>query len=599
MKRRKNRRRRGGGGAGAQRSWPPRLPKMTGADVELGNFILGGDPATDSCREAARLLLQEIDGLPLVPRYHAATSVSGECRAAWPATWTVHGAAGGTADREVTYDPQDWGRKFLPGNGGSSYIDLDHLEICLPEVRSARDHVAAWHAMLRIARGALAAANDKLPAGRSIQAVAANSDGYGHSYGSHLNFLITRRAWDNLFNRKLHTLLVLAAYQVSSIVFTGQGKVGSENGAPQVDYQLSQRADFFETLTGEQTTYRRPVVNSRDEPLCGGTASFSPHHGDGAEPARLHVIFYDSTLAHVATFLKVGVMQILLAMLEAEALPIDPVLEDPLHALRVWSHDPSLRTTARTTTGSWLTALQVQRSFLERARRFADAGGCDGMVPEHETILDLWDDTLSKLEAGDLLALAARLDWALKLVILRRAAEQHRLDWGSPELKHLDLVYGNLDPGAGLYWAYEEAGLVERLVSDERIACFVGNPPDDTRAWTRAMLLRKARPHEVENVDWDRIRFRTRDREGFPATRTLRLDNPLGHTRATTEAILGKSGSLGAALDALGAARDDSERATVTGAAGATADSGTTTSTGRSMVGWPFEKGGRNGHEIS
>ena len=29
----------------------------------------------------------------------------------------------------------------------------------------------------------------------------ANSDGYGHSYGSHLNFLVTRRAWDDLFNR--------------------------------------------------------------------------------------------------------------------------------------------------------------------------------------------------------------------------------------------------------------------------------------------------------------------------------------------------------------------------------------------------------------
>ena len=102
----------------------------------------------------------------------------------------------------------------------------------LPEVLSAYDHVAAWHAMLRIARGALDAANAKLPAGQRIHVLVNNSDGRGNSYGSHLSFLVTRRAWDNIFERKLHHLLFLAAFQASSIVVTGQGKVGAENGAP-------------------------------------------------------------------------------------------------------------------------------------------------------------------------------------------------------------------------------------------------------------------------------------------------------------------------------------------------------------------------------
>src|SRR5205823_1326504 len=157
-----------------------------------------------------------------------------------------------------------------------------------------------WHAMLRIARDALAAANAKLPAGQTIHVLVNNSDGRDNAYGSHLNFLITRREWDNIFVRKLHHMLYLAAFQVSSIVYTGQGKVGSENGMPAVAFQLSQRADFFETLTGMQTTHERPIVNSRDEALCGerpssyGTRSVSP----SSDLARLHCIFFDNTLCH-------------------------------------------------------------------------------------------------------------------------------------------------------------------------------------------------------------------------------------------------------------------------------------------------------------
>ncbi len=108
-------------------------------------------------------------------------------------------------------------------------------------------------------------ANARLPEGRSIQVLVNNSDGHGHSYGSHLNFLVTRRTWDNIIRRKPHYLGWLASFQASSIVYTGQGKVGSENGAPEVPFQISQRADFFETLVGTQTTFDRPIVNSRDE----------------------------------------------------------------------------------------------------------------------------------------------------------------------------------------------------------------------------------------------------------------------------------------------------------------------------------------------
>ena len=173
-------------------------------------------------------------------------------------------------------------------------------------------------------------ADRKLPPGQRIHVLVNNSDGLGHSYGAHLNFLIHRKTFENLFQRKMHFMLWLASYQVSSIVITGQGKVGSENNRDPVEFQLSQRADFFEMLTGLQTTHHRPLINERDEPLCGPLW----RNGSADRPwARLHVIFYDANLSHVACYLKFGILQIILAMIAAGRVNPRLILEDPVHAV--------------------------------------------------------------------------------------------------------------------------------------------------------------------------------------------------------------------------------------------------------------------------
>jgi proteasome accessory factor A len=545
------------------------VPKLCGADVELGNFILGGDDDDETAAVAAWALLQEIDGLPLSSGRQAwlrrrlarrgAEIVSGQRPGrlsgaiASPPQRVRRGAEAASrrqpARRRIGFDPQDWGRRFLPGNGGCFYIDLDHLELCLPEVRSAYDHLACWHAMLRIARQAMAAANESLPAGQRLQVLVNNSDGRGNSYGSHLNFLIGRRTFDDLLQRRLHRLLYLASYQVSSILLAGQGKVGSENGMPAASFQISQRADFFETLLGVQTTHRRPLVNARDEALCGrsrggertstrtagggrsgsrGTparaAGSAGSHGPG-DLARLHVIFYDSTLCHVATVLKVGVLQVVLAMLEAGGGSLAPILDDPLQAIVRWSHDPTLRRRARLASGRELTAVEHQLLMLEEVKPFVDAGGCDGVVARARDIVALWEETLQLLERRDLDALAGRLDWALKLTLLERAlARRPRLGWRSPEIKHLDHLYSSLDLQDGLYWSCESAAMTERLVEEAEIEHFIGNPPADTRARSRSLLLRALDPESVATVDWDRVRFRDPRRRGLC---TIELPDPL------------------------------------------------------------------------
>jgi Pup amidohydrolase len=497
---------------------PQRVPKLCGADVELGNFIEGIERPQGTGAEACRAVLREIDGVT-----HALRSWHGYSPSYYGNAWP-----GSTLS---AYDPQDWGRKFLAGNGGCAYIDLDHIELATPEVISAFDHIAAWHAMLRIARRAMQSANARLPEGQRIHLLVNNSDGHANTYGSHLNFLVTRRTWDNIFNRKLQYQLFLAACQVSSIVFTGQGKVGAENGAPEVRFQLAQRADFFETITAVQTTFERPIVNARDESLCGGRRTDSDN-----DLARVHSIFFDAGLCHIATLLKVGMMQVILAMIEAERVGLGVVLDDPLDALRRWSHDPGLHARARLTSGSVVTAIELQWMFLEQARRFHAHGGCEGVVPRAAEILDLWEDTLTRLSKRDFDVLARRLDWVLKLRAIQRAIERHpQLDWGSPPIRQLDMNYGNLDEEIGLYWAYERAGLVERLVSEEQIENFVRNPPDDTRAWMRAMMLRWGGAERVHAVDWDSITFRNEGAGYRSEYVKVRLDNPLSFTRARME----------------------------------------------------------------
>jgi len=508
------------------------LPRLCGADIELGNFIVGVEHATGTGHEASRALLAEIKGLPNRQSSHLDNwwfSASPAPRSADGKRTTVC-----TTMSEWSSNPQDVSRRFLPSNGACAYIDLDHVELCLPEVVSAFDHVAAWHALLRMTGEALDRANEKRPRNRRIQVLVNNSDGQGNSYGSHLNFMIGRRTFDNIFLRKAHYLQFLASFQVSAIVLTGQGKVGSERGRPDTPFQISQRADFFETLHGVQTTFNRPIVNSRDEALCGLSGSGGP-----SAPARLHVIFFDSALAHGSCLFRVGPMQLILTLMELGLVNSRLILDDPLAALQCYSCDPTLQARAELISGERLTAVELQSAYLEEVKRHSAQGVFDGIVPHAGEIIALWEDTVCKLAKGDLMAVAPRLDWVMKLMAIQRTLEQRpELDWDSPEIKVIDHLYSSLDDD-GLYRAYERSGFAEQLIAPERIAHFAINPPADSRAWTRAMLLRRAKSEgvEVTGVDWDTITFKLRGRYAWPSYRTFHLDNPLGATQTETQSL--------------------------------------------------------------
>jgi len=503
--------------------------------------------------EAARRLLAAVPGISAGSCY-TSTAPSVPC---WAGSWPAGvdepcDSPAPSTDVSTPGSWQDWGRRFLPQNGGCVYVDMNHIEFCTPETLSAYEFLTAWHAMLRIARRAQQTVNEQLPPSLRVELLATTSDGLGASWGSHLNLLTTRRCWDELM---LHRVLLpgfFASFLACTSVLLGQGKVGCENGAPPARYQLCQRADFSETLMGYQTTWRRPLINTRNEPLCGpltGADLADPAH----QLARVHIICFDTNLAHTANVLKAGLCQICLAMAELEQFDRDLILDDPLAAMRVWNRDPSCRAKVALPNGTQCTAPEWLLRFLELACWLNERGALQGVVPKAGRILQLAHDTAEKLQRGQIDEVAKSLDWALKLRILEETLAHHRhLDWDSPELKELDHLYGSLDDD-GLYWAYEKAGFTEQLVSKESIAAMTNTPPVSTRAWTRAMLLRAAEAAEITWVNWDVIRLRITGADGRCRRYTVNMPYPLGYSKREVIGLFHRAGSFAHLLRLLGA----------------------------------------------
>jgi proteasome accessory factor A len=485
-------------------------PKVLGGDFELANALeTRATTFNQSVYEASRRLLDEIDGYPR-SRFWGGSTI-------------------------------EWGRRFLAGNGGSAYIDSDHLEINLPEHRRAADHALHVLAGFRIAQRARAAAEEKLPARAGRISLLATVSDTQKSWGAHLNVCVSRALWDDIFTRKPHLAGLFAAHLVTAGLFTGQGQVGAGNNRAECDFQLAQRPDFFEEFVGWQTTHRRPLLNMRDEAHAGKVL------------ARMHVIFFDNTLAPVASYLKAGTTQLVLAMLEAGWVDPGLLLDDPLAAAWEVSRDLTLAHKLRLAgRGRFATAVEVQRRLAEMAGEFVASGEAGDSVPDAEAVIACWIETLDMLQRRDLGGLARRVDWALKYLVLERQRGRRGLTWQSPEVKALDLRYASLDPAEGLFLQLARAGQVERMPEEAAIERGVDEPPEDSRAYLRAHLLRQL-GDEVQEIDWDRIRFRhTSGRYRGGSGLWLGLPDPARWGKAESDPVLESCQTAREIIEAVG-----------------------------------------------
>jgi proteasome accessory factor A len=400
-------------------------------------------------------------------------------------------------------------------NGARFYVDHAHPEYSTPEVTNVRDLVVHERAGERVMETARRAASTLLPQGSYLLIYKNNSDRKGNSYGCHENYLIDRRI--PFKDVVAHFIPFLTTRQI----FCGSGKVGSENRSTQCDYQISQRADFFETEVALDTMVKRPIINTRDEP-----------HADREKYRRLHVIVGDSNLSEVSTYLRVGVSTIVLALIEDQALDRDLSISDPVKVIKEISHDPACKREYSMERGGRLTAIQVQQEFLELALRYFSSREID---PITKDVLVRWEQVLGKL-AEDPMQLDREVDWVIKRKVIDEYMSRRKVDWGHPQVHMLDLQYHDLRPDRGLYHLLERRGEVDRIVSDEEIVRAVDRAPDDTRAYFRGECIRRY-PDEVFGVNWDSISFNV----GEDPIKRILMNEPLKGTKAHVKELLDAS----------------------------------------------------------
>jgi proteasome accessory factor PafA2 len=401
-------------------------------------------------------------------------------------------------------------------NGARYYVDHAHPEYSTPECSDALELVCADKAGERVLARSMQAARRILPAGQEIVVYKNNSDGKGNSYGTHENYLVDRSV---PFASLVRHLL---PWFVSRQVITGAGKVGAENGANAVGFQISQRADFFEEEVGLETTLKRPIVNTRDEP-----------HADPQKYRRLHVIAGDANLCEVATLLKVGTTAIVLALIEDEFVDKDLSVVGPVAAMRVVSHDPTCRATIELADGGTCTAVELQYEFLRLARKYADETGLEACGGEEvgTMVLDRWEAALGALER-DPASLDGQLDWVTKLGLLRAYVERDDLDWDDPKLSLLDLQYHDIRPDRSLYERLVRAGKVERLVDEAEVMTAMTEPPSSTRAFFRGRCLARW-PDAIVAANWDSLILDV----GSDPLRRIPMLEPLRGSKAHVDAL--------------------------------------------------------------
>jgi len=370
-------------------------------------------------------------------------------------------------------------------NGARLYVDHAHPEYSSPECADPWTAALFDKAGEQVMVEAVEAAQRLLAPDERMVVHKNNSDGKGNSYGAHENYLIARSIPFGDIVRQL------TAFFVTRQVFTGAGKVGAENGRPDVGFQITQRADFFEEEVGLETTLKRPIINTRDEP-----------HADASRYRRLHVIIGDANRSELQTFLKIGTTALVLDAIEDGALTDPVIIADPVNAVWSVSHDSTLDLVYETSGGARMKALDVQWWYFERVAQYARTAGVD---PIWERVLDEWERILVDL-GRDPLATSDRLDWTAKLRILEAYRDRDGLNWSHPKLRLLDLQYHDVDPKRSMYQRLVDRGAIQRLFEDADVTAAVAEPPADTRAFFRGSCVRRY-PEDLVAANWDSLVF--------------------------------------------------------------------------------------------
>lgn len=453
----------------------------------------------------------------------------------------------------LTDAPQLHITNVIAPNGGRIYVDHAHPEYASPETRDPFSATIYDHAGDMLMQQAAAKA--------SARVLRNNVDGKGASWGTHENYMMDRAV------PFAHVSQVMIAHFVTRSLWAGSGRVGIGEHSEIMGYQLSQRADYFHMKEGLQTTFERPIINTRDE-------SHASH-----EYRRLHVIVGDANRMDVPQVLKLGTTSMLLWFIEhANEEELHTVLQqcsfaDPVQAMHDVSHDLTLSTRLLMEDGSTTTAWNVQvllqtSVYALGARIYGTDSRGEPIWPDKPTrsVMAMWKQALLDVaqirHANDderlaMQVQASRVEWLFKWQLMeqlrRRLHPQESLEQAlaDPKIASIDLRWAELDPKESLFARVENR--TERIASKRDIEHAMNQASDDTRAWLRARLI-SLFPEQIIAVSW--CQLTAEDAQGKQVTLDMRnvvendseyyesiIDNArdAAHAIASLNAVLGKT----------------------------------------------------------
>ena len=339
-------------------------------------------------------------------------------------------------------------------NGARYYVDHAHPELSTPECADPRSIVVYDRAAELILHRSMAAATALLPEGQEIVVYKNNSDRKGNSYGCHENYLMDRAVPFSKIVAPRDAALHHPADLHRAPARSAPRRPGSRSA--EVPFQLTQRADFFEEEVGLETTLKRPIVNTRDEP-----------HADAQKYRRLHVIVGDANLSEVATFLKVGTTALVLSMIEDDWLDPRPAAGQAGAGAAPGVLRPDPARPIELADGSSITALEVQWELYDRARKFAEEHGleCIGGEDVGRRGAPPVGGRCSPRSRPTRRRSPARSTGSPSTACIDGYRERHGLRWDDARLAAMDLQYHDLRPEKSLA---ARVGL-ERIAADDEI----------------------------------------------------------------------------------------------------------------------------------
>ena len=496
-----------------QESTPTSRSRVLGTETEFG--IVAKDAAVADPVSGS---IAVIGHYPGVPAPHAIWDYENEN--------PLLDARGFEVDGERERPDPDYNRQLnkILANGGRLYVDGAHPEYSTPECSNPHEVVAYERVGVRI----LAQSLQEMARVRGREQYVLyknNSDGKGNSYGYHENYLVSRTVPFDKIER------ILIPFLVTRPIFAGAGKVGSENQTSPAEYQISQRADFCECLVDLNTMVKRPIINTRDEP-----------HADQSRFRRLHVIVGDANMAELSTYLKVGTLNIVLELLEAETDLPQLELDEPIRVFKQVSRDLDMKETFKLVGGRPTTALAIQRAYLKAATNFYACHDPDQMTRD---VLARWEDVLNKLDQDPRL-LVKELDWVAKRHMIESYMDRKSCGWDDPRMKLMDLQYHDVRPEKGLFYTLERGNLIERIVQEHEIASAEFTPPRGTRAYFRGRSASKF-AKSLYGASWTSLLFDV----GNTTIKKVPLMDPHRGTEALTGELLDTSDTVDALIEKL------------------------------------------------